>query len=166
MNAFRKVIASGLGTGYLPVAPGTWGSVVVVGLYLLALWAGQGGQLVASLAMAAVVVAASIACVALGGFAERAWGGKDPSRCTLDEWAGQALALIWLPLGTGWPDWLIAAVAGFVTFRVFDIVKLPPAREFEKLSRGWGILADDLVSGLYANATSQIVVLCALGELW
>ncbi|MFW6132711.1 MAG: phosphatidylglycerophosphatase A [Planctomycetota bacterium] len=166
MNALRKLVAAGLGTGYLPVAPGTWGSAAVVGAYLLALWASDGSQLVASLTMVAVLLLAAAACVALGPFAERAWGAKDPSRCTLDEWAGQALALIWLPLGGGWSGWVIAAAAGFVTFRVFDIVKPAPARGFEKLPHGWGVLCDDLVSGVYANATSRIAVLCALGELW
>lgn len=161
MSKLSKAIASGLGTGYLPVAPGTWGSAGTVGVYLLVAWATGGDSPWVAVAMAATLAAASAACVALGPFAERAWGRKDPGRVTLDEWAGQALTLIWLPLpgGAAMTDWLVAACVGFVAFRAFDIVKLPPARQCEKLPRGWGILADDLVSGVYALAVTWGVLL-------
>ena len=166
MNSLRKIVCSGLGTGYLPLAPGTWGSAAVVGIFVAVAFAACGSPYWTGAAMAAVLAAASAACVALGPFAEKHWGRKDPTRCTLDEWAGQALALIALPMGQGWYDWLIAAAAGFVTFRVFDIIKPPPARDLEKLPGGWGILADDLAAGVYANAVSQVAIRCAMGMIF
>jgi len=166
MNSIRKILAAGLGTGYLPLAPGTWGSLAVVAIYAAVAHVSRGSPYWSAGAMAGVLVAASAACVALGPFAERQWNRKDPPRCTLDEWAGQALALIALPLGTGKFEWVIAAAAAFVTFRVFDIVKPPPAGYLERLRGGWGILADDLVAGLYANAVSQVAVRYAMGMIF
>jgi len=109
-------------------------------------------------AMAIVAVLSSVACVALGRFTEQSFGGKDPGRCTIDEWAGQAVAMLFLPIARGdWRNWLIVAGASFVLFRILDIVKPPPARWLEKLPRGWGILADDLAAGAYALAAVQLL---------
>ncbi len=159
MNGLRKVIITGLGTGYLPVAPGTWGSAAVAAIYVAA--AAMGCRDHASTAvnavMLAVLAAASIGCIALGPFAERAFGRKDPSQVSLDEWAGQALTYLLLPVGAGVREVLIVAAAGFVAFRVFDIVKPPPARQAEKLPTGVGILVDDLIAAVYANVVCQVV---------
>jgi len=156
----RKLIVTGLGTGYLPVAPGTWGSASVAGLFLAVGWGplGAAGGFWTAGTMLAVAVAASVACVALGAFAESAFGRKDPSECTIDEWAGQAVAYFLLPVGSGPRGLLIATAAGFVAFRLFDIVKPPPARRVEKLRAGWGILVDDLVAGVYANVACQLLL--------
>jgi len=108
--------------------------------------------------MAGIIVLASVACVALGGFAEKHFCRKDPSLCTLDEWAGQALTYLFLPVAAGWQNWLIVAGVGFAAFRFFDILKPPPARRSERLPLGWGVLADDLVAGVYANLLSQVIV--------
>ncbi len=94
----------------------------------------------------------------MGDFAKRAFGKTDPSQCTLDEWAGQAVALIALPLGGTWKQRLIAVGVAFVVFRVLDIIKPPPARQAEKLWGGLGIVADDLVAGVYANIISQLIL--------
>src|SRR3972149_6255355 len=96
----RKLIVSGLGTGYLPIAPGTWASAVPCAIFVLLAWAARGGGAEALVAagMGMLAVLSSAACVALGPFAEAAYGRKDPSRCVIDEWAGQALALVGLPL--------------------------------------------------------------------
>ena len=163
MNSVRKILASGLGTGYLPLAPGTWASAVVVGIFAAVALATEGNVYWLAAAMAAVLAVASAACVALGGFAERAWGGKDPKKCTLDEWAGQALALLALPMAKWDYGWAAPAAAAFIAFRVFDILKPPPSLRLEKLPRGWGILADDLIAGLYANALCQLVVRFPIG---
>lgn len=158
MRKFKKILATGLGTGYLPVAPGTWGSALVAGLYLVLLATVCGGGLMISVIMAAVVLGSSILCVALGPFTEREFGKKDPGQCTIDEFAGQAIAFIALPMASGWTGWVIATAAGFFAFRAFDILKPPPARQMEKLPKGWGVLLDDLVAGIYANLTAQILL--------
>ena len=160
MNKFAKVIVTGLGTGYLPIAPGTWGSGAACVVFLAAVLL-TGGGLWLNVAMLAVLVVSSTTCVALGRQTQEAFGRKDPSQCTIDEWAGQVVALLFLPLGAAatlplWQGGAIAAATAFVAFRVFDIFKPPPARAMEKLPLGWGVLLDDLIAGLYANLAAQI----------
>ncbi|MGB2824369.1 MAG: phosphatidylglycerophosphatase A [Phycisphaerae bacterium] len=162
-GTLARLIVTGLGTGYLPVAPGTWGSAAVCAIFLAAALAADGRQVCITGAMAVLVVAATAGCVILGRFAESAFGRKDPGECTVDEWAGQALALCMLPLGAGWRDWLAAAGVAFVAFRAFDIVKPPPAYQLQRLPHGWGIVADDLAAGVYANIAAQLVLRLALG---
>jgi phosphatidylglycerophosphatase A len=163
MEKIKKLIVSGLGTGYLPIAPGTWGSGAVAGIFLLTAWGCSGRWYCISAVMLAVALAASIACVALGSFAQRAYGKKDPSQCTLDEWAGQAVTYFLLPPflfpeAITWRGWIAIAAVGFLTFRVMDIIKPPPARSLEKLPDGWGVLLDDLAASIYANIAAQLLL--------
>jgi len=173
MNVLRKLIVTGFGTGYMP-ASGTWGSLVTVAIFLAVVWVGlcvdTHGHMPCSLgtvwpmlqwAMLVTAVLASVACVWLGDFTERTWKKKDPKQCTVDEVAGQAVALIGMPILHGhsyWQGLLITAAVCFVLFRVMDILKPFPARRFEKLPKGWGVLLDDLMAGVYANIVAQIVL--------
>jgi phosphatidylglycerophosphatase A len=152
----NKFLLSGLGTGYLPIAPGSWASLAVALLYLLAWRVWRGWPV--HVAMVCLAIAAGAVCVALGRLAETAFGRKDPRQCTADEWAGQAVALAGLPVGLAWPQALLTAGVSFVAFRVLDIVKPPPARRLERLALGWGVLADDLAAGVYANLISQLIL--------
>lgn len=158
MDRIKKIIVTGFGTGYLPVAPGTWASAATAGVFCLLAWSFAGAGLPVNLALGAIVVLATLGCGLLGRWAEKAFGGKDPSQCTLDEWAGQALTYLLLPLGNGYTGWLTAAGVGFVAFRLFDILKPPPARQLESLPHGWGVVADDLAAGVYANILSQVIL--------
>ncbi|MGA2265895.1 MAG: phosphatidylglycerophosphatase A [Phycisphaerae bacterium] len=160
MNNLRKLIVSGLGAGYLPVAPGTWGSVAPCVLFAALAWSGGAVpdvRWLLPIAMGGLAVLSSVACVELGPFAEATYGRKDPRQCVIDEWAGQAVALFFLPLTAGGSVWIPAAVA-FVAFRAMDILKPPPARRLERLPFGWGVLLDDLVAGAYANVISQLIL--------
>ena len=146
----------------------------VAGVFRSICWCGAGGEcsagdLVAKWftwsilqwAMVATAVLASMACVALGDFTERTWKTKDPGRCTVDEVAGQAVALLGMPILYGWSywhGWLITAGVCFALFRVMDILKPPPVRQFEKLPKGWGVLLDDLMAGVYANLAAQAIL--------
>ena len=158
----RKFIVTGFGTGHLPVAPGTWGSAAAVAVFLLVAHLSDGNAILVNGAMGVVAAASSVACVGLGRFAEEAFGTKDPSECTIDEWAGQALTFVLLPMAQGPVRLLIIAAAGFVAFRLFDIVKPPPARGLQRLPAGWGILVDDLIAAVYANVICQLVFRLAL----
>ncbi len=160
-----RLVVTGLGTGYLPLAPGTWGSAGACGVFLLAAWGSDGSAVAVTIVMVALALAACVGCVVLGGFAELQFGKKDPGKCTIDEWAGQAVALYLVPLGAGWSGWLTAAGAGFLAFRLFDIVKPPPIFLTERLPRGWGILADDLAAGAFANIAVQVFLRLALGAV-
>jgi phosphatidylglycerophosphatase A len=164
-NFLKKLLITGLGTGYLRPAPGTWGSLgPCIIFFLMACMDARSGRVTTSAVMLAIVILASVICVALGGFAEKAFGRKDPSHCTTDEWAGQALTLFLLPTAGSlnhrpqWQVWLLIVGVAFVAFRLADIIKPPPARQFEKLPRGWGILLDDLMAGVYANIACQLIL--------
>ncbi len=158
MKRIKLFIASGLGTGYLPIAPGTWASGATAAVFLLVAWGSEANPYYIAGAMAGILVLSSVACVATGKFAEKQFGRKDPSQSTLDEWAGQALTYLFLPIGTGWWNWMIVAGAGFVVFRILDILKPPPARRLENLPYGWGVLADDLMVAVYANLILQVIL--------
>jgi phosphatidylglycerophosphatase A len=126
------------GAGFFPIAPGTVGSAIGVAVYLLtAQWpaAWQIGLL------------AAISVVGTWGATgtARALGREDPGPVIVDEVAGQLLTLLLTGVG------VVGAIAGFFIFRILDIVKPWPARNFEALHGGVGIMADDLMAGVYGN---------------
>lgn len=127
--------------GMAPVAPGTWGAAAGVGLLLLV-------RLAAEPLLEAVVLAVVLAGgVRAATLAERSSGRRDPGVIVIDEVAGMLIALFWIPVT--WAGILV----GFAAFRVFDVVKPFPARAAERLPAGWGVMADDVVAGLYAWVT-------------
>jgi phosphatidylglycerophosphatase A len=137
-------VATGAGSGYAPIASGTVGSGV--GLLLYALLA----RLPITGYVAAVVVTTAVGTWAADR-AERIFGRKDDGRITIDEIAGMLLSLVALPVRVD------VAVVGFFLFRLFDIVKPPPCRACERMGGGLGVMADDLVAGLYANLVGQLL---------
>lgn len=150
----RKVLVSAGGLGYLPIAPGSWGSLAGVGIFLLAgltAW-----PLVTALICLAGVLVFSVLNVALGPWACSHYAAKDPSPVVIDEVAGYLLAVLFLPIDG--VNLYYSAACAFIVFRIFDIIKPPPARRLERLPGGWGILADDLMSGLYANLLCQCLM--------
>lgn len=106
--------------------------------------------------LAVVFLIFAAGCVVQGDAAEARWG-KDPSNAVADETAGQCLPLLALPAAAfaSWPLALFTIGLAFVAFRALDIVKVWPARRAERLPAGWGILLDDVISGLYAAAVVQ-----------
>lgn len=139
------LLATGFGAGRFPFAPGTAGSAVAALLVLLLSRTSWRADLV----LAGLVVATTGACLLIGGRAETLLGGKDPGPFVLDEWAGQFLACA--VLGPAWPSPGRVAAA-FVLFRIFDVVKPPPARWLQDLGGGAGIVLDDLAAAAYAWA--------------
>ena len=138
-DRLAMLLATGFGSGYGPIAPGTWGSIPG-GLLTFGLdrWAGRW-------AVAAGAAFFAIAGVWAAGRAETLLGEKDPGPVVVDEIAGQMVTLMFLP------STLPVLVAGFFLFRVLDVLKPWPARRLESLPGGSGIMADDLTVGLYAN---------------
>jgi phosphatidylglycerophosphatase A len=148
------------GVGLLPVAPGTWGSLVGVGLYLLAraasagLFAGAVGahgsaarvEAVQTAAVLVLLSSVTLAGVWAASRAEKLLGRKDPGVVVIDEVAGQLITFAFVPFRSG--AWVV--VAGFVLFRAFDIWKPYPVRRLEALESGLGIMADDVLAGFYA----------------
>jgi phosphatidylglycerophosphatase A len=169
----RAAAVSGLGLGYLRPAPGSWGSLPPPAVALGLVWLlGRDGLTaiearVVDGAMIALALLGSTACIAFGAWAESHYGRKDPSNVVADEIAGQAVALIALPwgaalVGRGLLGAALLAAGAFLAFRALDVVKPPPARGIQRLSAGWGILADDLVAGAYALIVVQAVARIAV----
>jgi len=141
------ILATGFGTGYGPIAPGTWGSLPGLALaFGLDRWAGRWAVLGGALFFA-------VAGVWAAGRVEALLGEKDPGRVVVDEIAGQMVTLLFLPLTL--PTFVVA----FLLFRVLDVFKPWPARRLEDLPGGSGIMADDLLVGLYANLILHGLVL-------
>ncbi len=159
----RKFFLTGLGSGYLPIAPGTWGSAVAVVIWIAAATglasADWGAWPIAGVTAVAIVLASAI-CVAFGNHAIACWHARDPRYVVIDEFAGQWVAL--LPAAFVPPDRprIIAATIAFLLFRALDVVKPPPARQAESLPAGTGILADDLLAGAYAAIGTWLATLC------
>ena len=115
--------------------------------------------------MAALIVLGAVACVTCAPAAISALGKIDPSEVVADEFAGQALAYLVIPLllpaDLSLKQCCFVTGLGFLLFRVFDITKPWPIKKLEQFPDGWGILADDLLAGVYAA-----VVLYVCIRLW
>jgi undecaprenyl-diphosphatase len=150
----KRLIASCFGLGWLPFAPGSWGSLPPVVIFALMCYFQVPGILV-SVVMAALALVGSYFCVKFTPAVITASGKIDPPEVVLDEVAGQAITFLAVPFlapGAVLPSqFLTTAVAGFLLFRAFDTIKPWPARNFEKFPAGWGVLADDLMAGVYAG---------------
>jgi len=147
---WATLIATLFGIGHMRPGPGTWCSAATV-----LLWAALAYGLPQSL-RTPVLVALAIAVTLIGIPAAtrtaRAAEKKDPSFVVIDEVAGQLISLIAIPLK--WQTFL----AGFILFRVFDILKPPPVRQLEQLPDGTGIVLDDVGAGIYAVAVMQLLL--------
>ncbi|MCM3870919.1 MAG: phosphatidylglycerophosphatase A [Pyrinomonadaceae bacterium] len=172
MRSIKDFFALGVatcGVGYLPLAPGTWGSLVAVGYYLILRWAVFGSFSNSMETADAIlhwtflggelVAIAVVSVLGIWGAArtERILKVKDPGKVVIDEVAGQLIAMLAIPLVVDkfWVVWLILA---FLLFRLFDITKPYPARRFESLPGGLGIMADDWIAGIYAALVLALVV--------
>lgn len=154
LSRLALAFASAGYTGFFPIAPGTVGSAVG-----LALWWGlraAGASVTVELAVVAVLLVVGALAATR---AEGALGTTDPGPVVIDEVMGMGVTLVAAPLTWG------TAVFGFLLFRLFDIVKPPPARRLEKVHGGWGIMLDDLAAGLYAWAVLRIALWLAPGWL-
>jgi phosphatidylglycerophosphatase A len=182
---YLALAVSTCGVGYLPLAPGTWGSLVGVGGYLLfEFFASKAfplppltarniesfesvealiGHTLETVALRTTALALIITLLTWVGIwaasrSEKVLGRKDPGIVVIDEVAGQLLTFLLIPIPA--KPWMI--VTGFLLFRAFDIVKPYPARKLESLHGGLGIMLDDMVAGVYA----ALVVMLAVSILW
>jgi phosphatidylglycerophosphatase A len=142
---WKQLIVSGLFTGLSPIASGTVGSAVAALFYFIPGFTNP-------LLLVGISIVAFVAGLRLAGQAEEVIG-DDPSFVTLDEFAGQ-----WLALASPWviphPYWVVLC---FFVFRAFDIAKVWPASHFDRQRGAMGIMADDMVAGLYANIASHLI---------
>ncbi|MDO5674877.1 MAG: phosphatidylglycerophosphatase A [bacterium] len=147
MDRLFLFIATGAGSGYLPKAPGTWASALTA-LCWLAVGTFLPFHAVPYLLFVAAVF---VVGVASAGATEKLLDRPDPSLVVIDEVAGQLIALCAAPTHP------LAALAGFILFRIFDIFKPFPVRWLDQhIHGGLGIMLDDVAAGLYALAVLQL----------
>jgi phosphatidylglycerophosphatase A len=162
---WKRLIATCLGLGWMPVAPGTWGSLPPAVVFGVLACCGASGA-ATTVVMVLMVAAGCVGCVLCAPASIVATGKIDPGEVVADEFAGQAVAYLAVPLVasqglSGW-EGIVVAFCGFLAFRVIDIFKPGPIRKLEQFPAGWGILADDLAAGavaaVFACVATAIVV--------
>jgi len=146
VTRFAVFVATVAYCGYFPIAPGTVGSAAGLLVYLLVWWSHS--TLVEVALIAGVFAAGTWAATE----AERFFGGIDPGPVVIDEVLGMLITLAFMPVG------LATALAGFLLFRVFDVIKPYPANRLERLHGGFGVMADDAMAAVYANLVLRGVV--------
>ena len=142
LNQVYHIIATLGFTGYIPYAPGTFGTAI--GLFVILLI--RPGDTVLLLLSIPVIIAGTVSAHHI----EKALG-KDSGHIVIDEFCGYLVSVMFIPKSTGY------LIAAFVLFRLFDIFKPPPINRIErKISGGAGVMFDDLVAGVYANICLQL----------
>ena len=158
------------GVGYFPIAPGTLGALVGIGLYLT-IWSGL-DQLLTSRALAnrlttlyvftplmafmlLVILVVTLIGIWAASRTEKVQQKKDPSIVVIDEVAGQMIALL---SGPFWIQTWWSILTAFILFRLFDIWKPYPVRRLEGLESGLGIMADDVLAGVYALIVNSLLI--------
>jgi phosphatidylglycerophosphatase A len=160
-----NLIATGLYSGYIPWASGTFGTIVGILFYLIP---GANDPLVLSIMIAAGffvgvwtsrIVAAIVghqltrtAEFAKASFQPGEHSVADPSIVVIDEVVGVWITLLLIPKS------IPAIILAFFFFRVCDILKPPPSRQLENISGGWGIMLDDVIAGIYANIATRLAL--------
>ena len=144
LNFFEKLIGSAFFTGYIPFAPGTFGSLFALLIYLI-----PGFENPVLLLL--LISLFSIVGIFVGTKFELVYG-KDPKQCTIDEMVGMWISLLFVPKS------ILPVLAAFIIWRIFDIVKPFPANIAEKLSGGLGIMLDDIIAAIYSLAITHILI--------
>lgn len=142
---FHNLIASGFGSGYSPIAPGTAGALLAT-----LIWWGYASlfndyYLTLQCTFLLVCIFTFLG-IWSSGVSEKYWG-KDPSRVVIDEMVGTWIALLAIPAD----NYIGYMFAAFILFRFFDILKPLGIKQAEKLPSGYGIMADDILSGIYGG---------------
>jgi phosphatidylglycerophosphatase A len=139
--------------GYVPVAPGTFGSAAGLAVFFLVRSTGS-----PMAEVAAIVVLFAIG-IWSGTVAEHHFGGVDPAPIVLDEVVGMLITLAFIPVG------VTGAIVGFLVFRVLDVLKPWPAARFERLPGGLGVMADDGMAAIYGNIVMHGLIWATPGWL-
>jgi phosphatidylglycerophosphatase A len=145
------VIGTFFGAGLLKPGPGTYGSISAILLWYAAAHLFHPSPISLAVGTAIAAVAATLIGIPAATTVARESGREDPGHVVIDEVAGQLIALIAIP-----SDWQHAAIS-LILFRLFDILKPPPIRQFERLPAGTGIMLDDVAAGLFALAVAQLI---------
>lgn len=147
MKQLAKFIATGFGSGLAPFAPGTFGSLLAFLITIGALFTGVN--------LHVFHVVAIVLSIIIGNWSINVliptWG-KDPSKIVVDEFVGMWITLLFVPVG------ILYFFIGFILFRLFDITKILGIRKLESLPNAWGVMADDILAGIYANICLRLLI--------
>ena len=144
MNRLFLLLASGLGAGFSPFAPGTAGTLAAIPIEL---FLSRIGFPVYELTLLTFFFFSSW----IAEKAQNHWQKSDDRRIVIDEMMGYFLTMLWIPKTT------LFIILGFFLFRFFDIVKPPPIRLIERAKGGFGVVLDDVLAGVYSNIILQII---------
>lgn len=144
INLIEKLIGSGLFTGYIKSASGTFASFAAVLIYMIPGFENPG-------LMIFIISFFFVWGISLGNKFEKIYG-KDPKQCTIDEFVGTWISLLFIP------KTILFISAAFIIWRVFDIYKPFPVNLVEKLKGGWGIMLDDVIAGFYTFILVHIII--------
>ena len=149
MKHFILLLATGLGVGYSPVAPGTLGTLIAIPVYYFL-------SNILSPIYEITLVGFFFLSVWISENAERFYGKKDDQKIVIDEIIGFLITMLWVPRT------LLFVIIGFFLFRFFDILKPFPIRHLEKgFKGGFGVVLDDVVAGVYGNIILHLIYLIA-----
>ncbi len=152
MGRLKPLIGSVFNIGFLPNAPGTWGSLfALIPIYFI-------GVFLPPYAMLLFAILCTVLTLWVAEDCEKTWGG-DPSPLVMDEFAGQSMAFVWIPFQTNFSYNIVLIMIGFFFFRFFDIKKPLGVDRLQNISGGLGIVVDDLLAGLYAFICLKIIVI-------
>jgi len=166
---FAVIIATGFGAGFIPLGPGTWGSIVglLIAYGLIEIFGSD------ALSLQNILIAASLVSAALGLWAsdraEKVFDRKDASQIVVDEVCGQIISFVFIApyLVRICPQWrcpglYLWMVVGFALFRVFDMFKPYPINRLQDLSGGVGVMMDDALAGIYAAVILSMLLTLAI----
>jgi len=141
-----RIFGSAFGLGYVPFAPGTFASGAAALLYLYI-------PAIRELPLLALlIVLSTVIGVWASGAMEKEYG-EDPSQAVIDEVAGQWISLLFIPFSP------LTVLLAFILFRLFDVLKPGPVDWAQRLPGGWGIMSDDVLAGIFANLSLQLLIL-------
>jgi phosphatidylglycerophosphatase A len=148
---FHKYISTGLGIGYIGRGAGTISAAAVcLSWYIL-----QSVYALPSVFWLWFTILITITGIWAAGKVEILWG-KDSNRVVIDEIAGMCITLLFVPATFNY------LITGFILFRFFDIIKPLFIRNLEALPGGWGVMADDILAGMYSNFVLQVLIIAAI----
>ena len=150
MNKFSEYLSTLFGIGYFPKAPGTAGTLFAAIVYFVLpdnWFYGWQNSIFALI----IILIGSVISIFFISKAEDGLG-HDNGKIVIDEFWGYFIAILFLP------KTLIIIIAAFILFRIFDILKPEPVDVLQKLPKGWGVMADDIMAGIYANIVLQITI--------
>ena len=143
-NYFILFLATGFGSGYSPIIPGTAGTLAAIPVFLIL-------SAIPSLIYEITLLTFFFLAVWISEKAQAYWGVKDDRRIVIDEIVGFLVTVLWVPRS------FFFILLGFFFFRFFDIVKPPPIRLLERANGGYGVVLDDVLAGIYANVALHLI---------